>query len=193
MMKKILFTVALCYMTCASVMLAQDNTTTKAPRNMNARNMNAVPVQMLADTTISNHIGLSEAQMEQINVLNKAYVEKVRTAMKSRPDRGSKMDDKTRETFQKLAADSRNESLKDLRKIMGDDKYIEYLEKSLDKAFLTMTTRHSGQGGLHGGIQGGGPRNGQGGGPRAGQGSLSSGRVAKSPQNSVPVSGVQSK
>ncbi len=192
-MKKIFFTMALCCMTCTSVMMAQDNTQSKAPRNMNARNMNAVPVQMLADTTVSNHIGLSVEQMEQINVLNKAYVEKVRTAMKSRPDRGSKMDDKTRETFQKLAADSRNEALKDLRKIMGDDKYIEYLEKSLDKAFLTMTSRHSGQGAPHGGIQGGGPRSGQGGGPRVGQGNTGNSRVAKSPQNGAPVSGLQPK
>ena len=159
-MKKLMIA-ALCCMLCTSAMMAQGQ------RKMTTTQMNAVPVQMVADTTITNHMELTAAQKQKINELNKAFVEKVRTEMSENRAKGKRMTEEERDAFQKKSAEARKAALKELRQVMGDDKYIEYLEKSLDDMF------HKSFGRGMGGHGQGGPRSGQGGrgqgGPRGGQ------------------------
>lgn len=144
-MKKFLMA-AMCCMLCAATLMAQ-NKGDQRPRGMNVQQMNAVPVQMVADTTISNHIGLTAKQMQKIDELNKAFVEKMRAEMAKRRGNGKTLTEEERKAYQQEAADVRHASLKELRAIMGDDKYIEYLEKSLDDMFhKTFGRAQGGQG-----------------------------------------------
>lgn len=83
----------------------------------------------LADTTITNQMGLTSAQQVEIAKLNENY----REQLKADNEKGKKLDKETREARRAQMEATRAEGRKQLRAILGTELYIEYLEKSLDR------------------------------------------------------------
>ena len=86
----------------------------------------------LADTSITNHLGLAEEQLAQIEVLNNSYQEQMKEQVGKRPSRGSGKEE--REGIMNNIKLLRQNHQKQLREILGTDLYIQYLETALEQA-----------------------------------------------------------
>lgn len=116
---------------------------------------------LIADTTITNHMNLTPEQTQQIMVINDNYRAQMQAAMSgNHHGDGQHMSREDREARMQQVQGQRKEARKQLRAVLGDDLYIEYLELSLDRVPMM-----GGQRGGHGvaGPHGvGGPRGPQG-------------------------------
>lgn len=159
MMKKRILTAICCMaLTAASVMAQEAELGQRGSRMRGGMRGGAEP--QLADTTITNHMGLTDEQNLSIAKLNNEYKLQLTTSMRSRGDNGKRMSREEREAAMDKIKELKAEGRKQLRVILGDELYISYLEQSLDRmpAFGMM------RGGMReGGFGQGGPRGGQGG------------------------------
>ena len=89
--------------------------------------------QLIADTTILNHMELTPDQLQQVAALNDSYVENFKQAMQQyRPEKGARVAPEQRDAMQQQIQDARVQARQQLRTILGDEKYIKYLEQSIE-------------------------------------------------------------
>ena len=149
-MKKILCAAICCMTLGLGNVLAQD----QMPQGRNTtRGGMRGSAEMIADTTITNHLGISDEQISQINKLNTEYQEKVKEMMTKPNEDGKRLSREDREARMKQIGTQKQEARQQLRKILGDDLYITYLEKRLDQ--------HPMMGAAAGGRMGGGQMGGR--------------------------------
>lgn len=136
--------------------------------NRPARGGMRTGTEMVADTTIINHLSdtISVEQLKQIEAINENYRAKMQEMMTQRSTDGRRMGREDREARMAQIKQNKAAARKELREVLGDELYIEYLEAQLDRSpFMAMGM------GARGG-QGMGQRGGQGmggGRPRGGQ------------------------
>ena len=137
---------ALCCITLSmGTLCAQESAPQRGNRTYGMRGAAPAPT-MLADTTITNHMELSAEQLVAIGKLNDEYKEQVTAQKTGRTQDGKKVRREDRMARFEQLKTIKLQYRKQLREILGDELYIDYLEKSLDKvpAFGTM------QGGMRG-------------------------------------------
>ena len=106
----------------------------------------------VVDTAIINHIGLEADKLQQVYKLQETKQSEQREMFQgARRERGQRMSEEERQAMQEKRQAFTNEYRKQLRAIIGDQLYITYLEKMLDR-----------QASMRFGRMGGGPRGGQG-------------------------------
>ncbi len=110
---------------------------------------------MVVNMKTMESLSLSEKQLNQIKELQQKKAEEVKSMREESKDTKEKKSEEAKEErkaqmekMQTFMADYR----KDVRKILGDDKYIEYLEKQVDqqgtqRPGMRQNQRRGGQGG----------------------------------------------
>lgn len=146
-------------------MMAQNEMEMRRQRGGGRGQMPMMPMQMAADTAITNHLDLEPEQMQKIEELNQNYAETFKTLMQqARPKKGNRLNKEEREAMMQQVNTVRDGARRQLREVLGDDKYIAYLEQQLDNQQRNAMV-------MHGGNRGGQmPRGGFGGGPMGGFG-----------------------
>lgn len=91
-------------------------------------------MEMVADTTITNHMQLSVEQAKQIEMINAKYTEQVKALVNKRATEGQRMNREQRDAMVQQLANLKKEGRQQLRKVLGDNLYIEYLEKANEQA-----------------------------------------------------------
>lgn len=153
-MKKILLALCLCTLSLGAFAQNQGNNQQRGQRTR--RTMDAV-----IDTTIINRMQLPTATIEQVLALQKTKQEEMQEMMKTnRPERGKRMSESEREQMRKQRKEFTSRYRADLRRLMGDDAYIAYLELLVDSRQAMGMNRPQGQMGGHGGNHGPGNHNG---------------------------------
>lgn len=167
-MKKTLLA-AICCMTIGfgSTAMAQNEMPARTGRGGMRTGM-----EMVADTAIINHLSdtISAEQLKQIEAINSNYRVKMQEMLSQRSTDGRRMTREDREARMEQIKQNKAAARKELREVLGDELYIEYLEAQLDRiqAMGMGMSPRSGQGGQGMGPRGGGQ--GMGGGrPRGGQ------------------------
>ncbi len=157
-MKKFLILASMCLVMSVSA-IAQDKPAKRemAPRQrpqqeqMQQRQRRSMDV--VIDTAVINSLNLEAEVMEKVTALKEAKQVEQREAMKEmRATRGQQMGEEERKAMREKMQAFTAQYRKELRTILGDEAYITYLEKMLDRQNMRM---------------GGGMRPGQG--PRVGQ------------------------
>lgn len=88
---------------------------------------------MVADTAITNHMQLTVEQAKMVETINAKYAEQLKALTSKRTEAGQRMSTEQRDAMLQQMANLKNEGRQRLRKALGDNLYIEYLEKSLDQ------------------------------------------------------------
>lgn len=128
-MKKLLMLAGLCLAICSSV-VAQDfgqggrQGGQRGPR----RQMDAV-----VDTAIINHMDLNQEVLQQVYKLQEAKQAEQKEAMGNMRQRGQRMSEEGRKEFMEKQQAFTAQYRKELRALIGDENYITYLEKMLDR------------------------------------------------------------
>ncbi len=153
-MKKILILAGVCITMCLTS-FAQDMQGQRQGGQRQRRSMDAV-----VDTAIINHMDLKAEVLQQVLTLQEAKQAQQREAMQQmRQNRnGQRMDEGERKAMQEKMQAFTAQYRKELREILGDETYIAYLEKMLDRQSMRMMGggRPGGQGGQRGGQRQGG-------------------------------------
>jgi len=105
----------------------------------------------LADTAITNHMGLTVEQLEQIAIINQHFDEAMKAKMGNRSETGKKLSKEEREARSNEIKTMRKQARKELREVLGTELYIQYLEEAADR----MPMRGFGGPGMSGDMQGG--------------------------------------
>lgn len=133
-MKKLMLAALCCMMSFSS--FAQEQQMNSLRQRMPQAQVQAniqMPMQMVADTTITNKMDLSPEQLQKVVDLNAAFASSYKSLIaESHPVQGSRMSREDREAFQQKLVSARQEARKQLRDILGDEAYINYLELCLD-------------------------------------------------------------
>lgn len=125
--------------------------------------------ELVADTTITNHMNLTPEQQKEIDSINASYQEQMKEMMSKRSEDGKRLSREEREARMKQIAEQKKDARLKLRTVLGDDLYIEYLETSLDRMpAMMMGGGPRGGHGAHGGHGGHGGQGGHMGGGRMG-------------------------
>lgn len=126
-MKRKMFLTALC-LTLAVFGFAQGRNG-GAQRPTMRGNMDAV-----VDTAIINHMGLPEATVQQVLTLQQAKQEEMKQQMQQQQNnKGQRLSDAERNALQQKRTEFTQKYRQELRAILGDQNYITYLEKQLDR------------------------------------------------------------
>lgn len=89
---------------------------------------------MVVDTAIVNRIGLDKATYDKVLTLQKNKQQEMQTLMQnSRPEKGQKMSDADRKAMMEKREAFTKGYRAEFRNIIGTEKYIEYLEKQVDR------------------------------------------------------------
>lgn len=91
-------------------------------------------MELVADTAITNHMQITVEQAKQIEAINAKYVEQVKGLNKKRTEAGQRMNTEQRDAMLQQLANLKKEGRQQLRKVLGDNLYIEYLEKANEQA-----------------------------------------------------------
>lgn len=127
-MKKLLVAAMCCMTLGLGTVWAQDN----APQGRNGRmGMRGNTNIQLADTAITNHLGLDDEQLTKIEALNASYQEQMKAQMSKRPARGAGKEE--REALMNGLKQLKQEHMHQLREIMGTELYIQYLETAIER------------------------------------------------------------
>lgn len=118
------------------------------------------------DTAVINHIGLTDEVLAQVLVLQEKQAELAKTEMGQNMQRGQRMSAENREKMMENLKLMKQKFRLQLRELIGDEKYIQYLEASVDQrqtfpGGMQMRQGQMPQGGFGGGR--GGFEGGQGG------------------------------
>ncbi|MBQ0056439.1 MAG: hypothetical protein KBT20_02175 [Bacteroidales bacterium] len=103
------------------------------------RNGNAPRVQMqhnidaVVDTAVINHIDLSKSTLEEVTKLQEKKKNEMMKMTKDMKKEIQQLSEEQRAEMRKKQEDFKAQYRKDLRKVLGDEKYILYLEKQLDR------------------------------------------------------------
>lgn len=127
-MKRKMFLTAIC-LTLATFAFAQG-------RNGQAgqRVGNRGGIDVVVDTAIINQMGLSEAVVSQVVALQQTMQAKMRQQMQQQQgNKGQRLTDEERKDLQQKRVQFTENYRKELRAILGDQTYITYLEKQLDR------------------------------------------------------------
>ena len=146
-MKKCMILLALCLTMCAVAMAqnrpqrgGNNHQMMQAGQHMPAPNADAV-----VDTTIINHIGLSDDVLAKVYNLQQAKKESLGAMMREmRPERGTRMTEEQSKAFTEKRSEFVTNYRKELRELIGDEAYINYLEKQLDSRSLSQGMRRGG-------------------------------------------------
>lgn len=164
-MKKTILAALCCLTLSAGSLVAQDN----AHSQFGRQGRGGRSVEQIADTAITNHLDLQPEQLTQVEALNTRYKEQLQAQQKGFATDGRRMSREDREARVQQFRQTRQQFRAELRTILGDSLYIQYLEESLDRQPMSMAPR----GGMNGFNQGGG-RMGNG---RMGNGRMGGGRM----------------
>lgn len=127
-------------------------------------------MEMVADTAITNHMELSIEQAKAIEEINTTYRAKIQSLIMpqnedNKPanrEEGRRMRREGRDVRMQQINAEKKEARQQLRAVLGDELYIQYLEESIDRRPMMMGGPRGGHG------VGGGQRGGQRGGHRGG-------------------------
>ncbi len=169
-MKKYIITLAIAVVSLnASAFHARQDDNKQKPRQEQRQG------DMVVNIKTMESLNLSEKQLNQIKELQQKKSEEMKSMREERKDTKEKKSEEAKEErkaqmekMQAFKADYR----KDVRKILGDDKYIEYLEKQVDqqgmqRQGMRQNQRRGPQGGPGAPGEGNGaPQNGNFGGPQ---------------------------
>ncbi len=149
-MKKIVILAGICLTMCFSA-IAQNNQRQGGQRG--PRMMDAV-----VDTAIINHMGIDDAVLKKIYELQESKQAEQKEMMKNaRPEKGQKMSEEARKAMQEKREAFTAQYRKELRALIGDETYIAYLEKKVDRSvMMRFGGQRQGQGGQRGGQRQGG-------------------------------------
>lgn len=155
-MKKTLFLAGICLAMCLSA-FAQNERGNRPNGQRMRMNFDAV-----VDTAVINHIGLDDAVLQQVYQLQTTKQEEQRAMFQNnRRERGQRMTDEERKAMQEKRQAFTDQYRKDLRALIGDQLYITYLEKMLDRQSMMRFQRGNfGGGNPMGGQRQGGQRGG---------------------------------
>lgn len=167
-MKKFLFLAGLC-LTIVTNVVAQDFG--QGGRQGGQRNMRR-QIDAVVDTAIINHMDLSQEVLNQVYKLQEAKQAEQKEAM-GQMRRGQRMSEEERKAFHERQQAFTTQYRKELRAIIGDEAYITYLEKMLDRR--TMGFGGMQRGGMQRGQMGGGQGFGGGQGGFGGNGGFDNG------------------
>lgn len=127
-MKKSLFLTGLCLMMSVALM-AQGNQNNGQRQMRQMRQMDAV-----VDTAVINHMNLDAQVLEKVYKLQESKKAEQEAMMKeSRPQKGQRMSDAERKAMQEKRETFTAKYRKELRELLGDETYILYLEKQVDR------------------------------------------------------------
>jgi hypothetical protein len=165
-MKKKLMAIALCLMMGLTAVMAQDNNNRRQQQRRAPQQMDAV-----VDTAVLNKMDIEAAVMEQILALQttkqaeqKAQMEARRAANTGSDGKRVKLTDEQREAQReanlKEEAEFKAGYRAQLRQLLGDETYIQYLERLVDaRATMRMPmpsqNRQNGQSNMPQGMPGG--------------------------------------
>ena len=153
-MKKIMILAGICLAMCTSVM-AQDFE--GGQRGGQGGQRARRQMDMVVDTAVINHIDLKAETLQKVYELQQAKQAEQKEIMQSaRPQKGQRMSDEDRKAFQEKRQAFTAQYRKELRALIGDEAYILYLERMVDRQGMMRMggQRPQGQGGQRGG-QGG--------------------------------------
>lgn len=126
-MKVKMILAALCLCICLGTMAQRPNRGRSATPNM------ARPANAIVDTAILNKMNLEAKMLSEILALKETKQAEFTQEMKSAHlEKGKKMDNAARKAFQEKHATFMASYRTELRKIMGTELYISYLEKQVD-------------------------------------------------------------
>lgn len=151
-MKKLLVAI-LCGMTLSLGSALAQNDAPQGVGRQGRMGMRGNSALQLADTTITNHLGLNPDQMASIEALNEKYQEQMKAQAGKRPSRDAGKGE--REAIMNNMKQLRQTHLNELREILGTDLYIQYLETALERASFRVGMNRGPQqmGGPNGGGQ----------------------------------------
>ena len=155
-MKKTLILAGICLSMCLSAFAQND---------MGRQNGRMRPnFDAVVDTAVINHIGLDEAVLKKVYELQTTKQAEQREMFQNgmRRERGQRMSEEERQAMQTKRQEFTNQYRQQLRALIGDQLYITYLEKMLDRQSM-MRFQRGGFGGGNGQRPGGGQRGGFGG------------------------------
>lgn len=156
-MKKSFLAALCCLSLSVGSLMAQDNARAQFGRQGGSRNGRSV--EQIADTAITNHLGLQAEQLTQVEALNARYKEQLQAQQKGLTTDGRRSASREdREARVQQFREMRQQFRSELHVILGDSLYIQYLEQSLDRQPMMMAPR----GGMNGFNQGRGARMGGG-------------------------------
>lgn len=142
-MKKILWAALCCMIIGTSAVWAQQQ------QGRGERQRGGRAMVQLADTSILNQMGLTTAELVKVAELNEAFKEQLKEQGGQR-ERGKRLSDEEREAQRTAMAAKVAEGRKQLRKILGTERYIEYLEKLVDRRPMMMGGQHGQRPGMRG-------------------------------------------
>lgn len=126
-MKVKMILTALCLCICLGATAQRNNRNNSGAPGM-PRQTDAV-----IDTAILNKMNLEAKMLSEILALKTAKQTEIKESMKGmRPEKGKRMDEATRKAIYEKRAAFTAGYRAELRKIMGDELYISYLEKQVD-------------------------------------------------------------
>ena len=112
----------------------------------------------VVDTTIINHMGIDAAVLQQVYALQESKKTEQQELLKnSRPEKGTRMTEEQRKEMLEKREAFTAQYRKQLRALMGDENYILYLEKQVDRQGV-MRPGMPPRGNMQGQRQGGGQR-----------------------------------
>lgn len=157
--KKILMAAMCCLTLSMGSALAQN----EMPEGRNGRPMRGGAhggmrgMEVVADTAITNHMGLTEDQLKRVEEINANYQAQMQEMMSQgrRSQEGMRLSREEREARMQQITAQKKEARQQLRSVLGDELYIQYLETQLDRLPSMMIGR-GGFGGEHHGPRGGG-------------------------------------
>lgn len=128
-MKKFLLLASLCLAICSGVS-AQDFQGRQGGQR--GQRGNRMQIDMVVDTAIINHMDLSEEVLQQVYQLQEKKHAEQKEAMSSMK-RGQRMNEEELKAFMDRQQEFNAQYRKELRALLGDEAYIAYLEKMLDR------------------------------------------------------------
>ena len=91
-------------------------------------------MDIVVDTAIINQMGLPAATVEKISSLQQSKQTEMRQQMQQmQGNKGQRLTDEQRASLQQKRSEFTQQYRKELREILGDQNYITYLEKQLDR------------------------------------------------------------
>lgn len=126
-MKVKMILTALCLSICLGIMAQRPNRNNSRTSDMPRR------ADAVIDTAVLNKMNLEAKMLSEILALQTTKQNELKESMKSaRPEKGRRMDEAARKAFREKQAAFTAGYRAELRKIMGDELYISYLEKQVD-------------------------------------------------------------
>ena len=144
-MKKFLFLAGIC-LSMSMALMAQDNHRRGGGRRM------PFSIDAVVDTAVINHIGLEDAVLQQVYKLQETKMAEQREQMENgmRRERGQRPSEEELAAMREKRQAFTDQYRQQLRALIGDQLYITYLEKMLDRQ---ATMRFNRMGGQRGGGQ----------------------------------------